>query len=90
MNFDSKYAILVSSVLSICVLGRAMAHAVSHQPLTAEAQVRTQVSPRGLVVGKVALGQVLLSSSVFPSIYQYHSTLALHTHTHVHHLENEQ
>jgi hypothetical protein len=37
-----------------------MAQAVSHRPLTAEALVRAQVSPCGILVYSVALGQVSL------------------------------
>jgi hypothetical protein len=35
-----------------------MAQAVSRQPLTTEAQVRAWISSRGIVVDKVAMGQV--------------------------------
>jgi hypothetical protein len=53
-------------------LGGAMVQAVIRWPLTAEAPVRTRFSPCGIVVDKVALGQVVLC--------QYNSTVALHTH----------
>jgi hypothetical protein len=37
-----------------------MAQAVSRLPLNSEAYVRAWVSPRGIVMGKVGLGQVFL------------------------------
>jgi hypothetical protein len=59
-----------------CRKGRAMAQVVSRRPLTAEAWVRARV---GLVVDKVALGQVFLRVLRFP-LSVYHSTVALQTH----------
>jgi hypothetical protein len=58
---------------------RAMAQAVSCQPLTVEANVRAQVSPSGICGGQSGAGTgISLSSSDFPC--QYHSTIALRTH----------
>jgi hypothetical protein len=59
--------------------GRAMALAVSRQPLTAEAQFHALVSPRGICGGQSGTGTVFSpSSSVFLS--QYNSIVAdLHT-----------
>jgi hypothetical protein len=55
--------------------GHAMAYAVGHRPLTAEARV----SPCGICGGLSGTGTGFsLSSLVFPC--QYHSVLALHTH----------
>jgi hypothetical protein len=41
-------------------LGRDIAQAVSHRPLTAAAWISARVNPVGFVVDKVALGQVFL------------------------------
>jgi hypothetical protein len=50
-----------------------MAQAVSRRPPTAEARVRSRFSPVGVLVEKVALGQVFpASTSLFPC--QFHST----------------
>jgi hypothetical protein len=49
-----------------------MAQAVSRRPLTAEARVCGMVSPYGICMDKVAVGQVF-------NPCQYHSTVALHT-----------
>jgi hypothetical protein len=60
-------------------LGRAMAQAVSHRPLTAEARVRARVNPCGICGGQSGTGIGFSpSSSFFPC--QYHSTVVLHTH----------
>lgn len=48
-----------------CFFGRAIAHAVSVQLLTAEARVHTQVSVRGFV-DEVTLGKVFISPLAFP------------------------
>jgi hypothetical protein len=54
-------------------LGHAMAQAVSRQPLTAEARVRSQVSPYGICGGQSGTGAGFSpSTSVFPC--QLHST----------------
>jgi hypothetical protein len=49
-------------------VGRAMAQAVSHRPLTAAAWVRAQVNPVGFVVDKVALGQVFSRVILFSPV----------------------
>jgi hypothetical protein len=50
-----------------------MAQAVSRRPLTAEARVRSRVSPRGICGGQSGTGTGLFpSTSVFPC--QFHST----------------
>jgi hypothetical protein len=57
-----------------------MAQVVSRRPLTAETRVRPQVNPCGICGGQSDIGTALSpSSSVFPC--QYHSTVALQTHT---------
>jgi hypothetical protein len=54
-------------------LGPAMAQAVSRRPPTAEARVRSRVSPCGICGGQSGTGTVFSpSSSVFPC--QFHST----------------
>jgi hypothetical protein len=69
--------------------GRAMAEAVSRRPLTAEARVRSPVSPSGICGGQSGTGTGFSpSTSVFPC--QFHSTGApLHGKTkkinHLHH-----
>jgi hypothetical protein len=53
--------------------GRAMAQAVSRRPATAEARVRSWVSPCGICVGQSDTGTGFsASTSVFPC--QFHST----------------
>jgi hypothetical protein len=53
--------------------GRAMAQAVSRKPPTAEARVRSRVSPCGICVGRSGTGTGFSpSTSVFPC--QFHST----------------
>jgi hypothetical protein len=53
---------------------------VSRRPVIAEARVRTRVNPCGICGGQSDTGTgFCLSSSVFPC--QYHSTVALQTHT---------
>jgi hypothetical protein len=53
--------------------GRAMAQAVSLRPLTAEARVRSRVSPCGICGGQSGTGTGFSSStSIFPC--QFHST----------------
>jgi hypothetical protein len=60
--------------------GRAMAQVVSRRPLTAEARVRARVNSYGICGGQSGTGTGFSpSSSVFPC--QYHSTVALQTHT---------
>jgi hypothetical protein len=55
-----------------------MAQAVSHRPLTAEARVLTQFTPRGICIEYSGTDTCFCqSSSVFPC--QYKSTAALHT-----------
>jgi hypothetical protein len=55
------------------LLGRAMAQAVSRQSLTAEAWVRSRVSPCGICGGQSSTGTGFpTSTSVFPC--QFHST----------------
>jgi hypothetical protein len=55
---------------------RAMAQAVSHRPLTAEARVRSRFSLCGIYGGQSGTGTGFSpSSSVFPC--QYHPTVAL-------------
>jgi hypothetical protein len=55
------------------VLGRAMAQAVSRRPLTAEARVRSRVSPCVICGGQSGTGTSFSpSTSVFPC--QFHST----------------
>jgi hypothetical protein len=50
-----------------------MAQAVSRRPLTAEARVRSRVSPCGICGGQSGTGTGFSpSTSVFP--YQFHST----------------
>jgi hypothetical protein len=50
----------MSTVSKVAIeIGSAMAQAVSCRPLTMEAWVRARISPWGVVVDKVALGQVL-------------------------------
>ena len=57
------------------MLGRAMARAVSRRPLTAEARVRSRVSPCAICGGQSGTGTGFsLSTSVFPC--QFHSTSA--------------
>jgi hypothetical protein len=52
--------------------GRAMAQAVSHRPLNAEARVRSLVSPCGICGGQSGTRTGFSpSTSVFP--YQFHS-----------------
>jgi hypothetical protein len=58
--------------------GRATAQAVSCWPLTAEARLRSWVSPCGIYDGRSGTGTVLLRVLQFPC--QYHSTVPLHTH----------
>jgi hypothetical protein len=54
-------------------LGRAMAAAVDHRPLTAEARVRSRVSPCGICGGQSGTGTSFSpSTSVFPC--QFYST----------------
>jgi hypothetical protein len=54
-----------------------MAQALSHWPLTVEAEVCSGVGPGGICDGQSGTGTFLSpSSSVFP--FQYHSTLVLH------------
>jgi hypothetical protein len=61
------------------VIGRAMAHAVSCQPLSAEARVRAPVSPCGISGGRSDTGTGFSpSSSVF--FCQYYSTVFIHIH----------
>jgi hypothetical protein len=48
--------------------GRAIAQAVSRRILTAEARLRAQGSPRGFVVDKVAMAQVLLRALRFSPV----------------------
>jgi hypothetical protein len=58
---------------SITEEGRAMAQAVSRRPLTAEALVRSRVSPCGICGGQTGTGTGFSpSTSVFPC--QFHST----------------
>jgi hypothetical protein len=59
--------------------GRTMAQAVSHQPLTVQARVCTQVTPCGICGGldRIETG-FSLSSLAFSC--QYHSTMTLHNH----------
>jgi hypothetical protein len=53
-------------------LGRAMAQAVSRRPPTAEARVRSRVSPCGICGGQSGTGTGFSpSTSVFP--WQFHS-----------------
>jgi hypothetical protein len=53
--------------------GRAMAHAVSRRPPTAEARVRSRVNPCGICGGQSGTGTGFSpSTSVFPR--QFHST----------------
>jgi hypothetical protein len=53
--------------------GRAMAQAVSRRPLTAEARVRSSISPRGIYGGQSGTGTDFCpSTSVFPC--KFHST----------------
>jgi hypothetical protein len=55
------------------IVGRAMAQAVSRRPPTAEARVRSRVSPYGICGGQSGIGTGFSpSSSVFPC--QFHST----------------
>jgi hypothetical protein len=54
------------------ILGCAMAQAVSHRPLTAEAVVRARVNPCGICGHKVALGQVSLRVPRFPLSILFH------------------
>ena len=53
--------------------GRAIAQAVSRQPLTAEAQVRSRVGPCGICGGQSGTGQVSLRV-LFGFPCQFHST----------------
>jgi hypothetical protein len=62
-----------------CVLGRAMAQAVSSWPLTMEAWVHAQVNPRGICGGQSGTGTDFSPSSSVP-LSIYHSTIALQTH----------
>jgi hypothetical protein len=61
--------------LSNVTVGRAMAQAVSHRPRTAEARLRSRVSPCGICGGQSDTRTgFFLSTSVFPC--QFHSTVA--------------
>jgi hypothetical protein len=52
--------------------GRAMAQAVSRRPPTAEARVRSQVSPYGICGGQSSTGKGFSpSTSVFPCQFHY-------------------
>jgi hypothetical protein len=59
---------------STLMIGRAMAQAISRRPPTAEAPVRSRVSPRGICGGQSGNGTGFFSpsTSVFPC--QFHST----------------
>jgi hypothetical protein len=61
-------------------LGRAMAQAVSRRPLTAEARVRTRLSPCGICSGQSDTGSDFSPSSSV-SFCQYHFSVSLHTRT---------
>jgi hypothetical protein len=59
--------VCLSVCLQQCNTGRAMAQAVSRRPLTAEARVRSRVSPRGIYGGQSGTGTGFSpSTSVFP------------------------
>jgi hypothetical protein len=61
-------------------MGLAMAQAVSRRPLTAETRVCARASPCGICGGQSDTRQVFFCELfIFPS--QYHSTVALHTHS---------
>jgi hypothetical protein len=63
----------VDSFANQQIVGRAMAQAVSRLPPTAEARVRSQVSPCGICGGQSGTGTGFSpSTSVFPC--QFHST----------------
>jgi hypothetical protein len=54
-------------------IGRAMAQAVSRRPPTAEARVRSWVSPRGICGGQSGTGPEFFGSPVnfIPPVLQY-------------------
>jgi hypothetical protein len=69
------YSVLVATVITTMNHGRAMAQAVSRQPLTAEALVRSRVGTCGICGGQSRTETGFSpSTSVFPC--QFHSTSA--------------
>jgi hypothetical protein len=64
---DAGHGSLLTYLKQSC-LGSAMAQAVSHRPLTTAAWVRAQVNGVGIVVDKVALGQVFLRVLRLPPV----------------------
>jgi hypothetical protein len=75
---EENFNLFIYSLFNVAA-GRAMAQAVSRQPLTAESRVRTRVNPCGICDGQSGTGTGFSPSSlVFPC--QYHSTVILHSH----------
>jgi hypothetical protein len=68
-----------SSDLLLYIIGHAMAYVVSHRPLTTKTRIRVRVNHVGIVVDKVALGQVSLRISRFSYVaaVQRHEQLLL-------------
>ena len=68
-----KVAKAVTFTTSNCERGRAMAKAVSRRPLTAEAQVRSRVSPCGICGRQSGTG-----ASFFPEYFGFPLSISSH------------
>jgi hypothetical protein len=72
------HAVCLFSILLLVLRGHAIAQAVSHWPLTAEARVCTRVDSCGFVVDKVALWHVFLRvlqispANIIPPLFHIH------------------